>query len=48
LAELKAVSRCDPEPHAFEFHDGALGFDVVLPPLSVAYVTFRFGGGARG
>jgi hypothetical protein len=42
VAELDAVSRCEPEPHPFDFRDGALGFDVTLPPLSVAAVTFRF------
>ena len=41
VAELHAVSRCEPEPHPFEFRDGALGFDVALPPLSVAAVSFR-------
>ena len=42
VAELNKVSRCDPEPHPFDFRDGALDFDVTLPPLSVAAVTFRF------
>ncbi len=42
VAELNAASRCDPEPYPFDFRDGALGFDVTLPPLSVATVTFRF------
>ena len=42
VTELHAVSRCEPEPHPFDFRDGALGFDVILPPLSVAAVTFRF------
>jgi xylan 1,4-beta-xylosidase len=42
VAELNIVSRCDPEPHPFDFRDGALGFDVIMPPLSVASVTFRF------
>jgi len=42
VAELNAVSRCEPEPHPFDFRDGALGADVVMPPLSVAAVTFRF------
>ena len=42
LAELNAVSRCEAEPLPFNFRDGALGFDVVLPPLSVAAATFRF------
>jgi xylan 1,4-beta-xylosidase len=39
VAELDAASRCEPEPHGFEFRDGVLGFDVTLPPLSVAAVT---------
>ena len=42
VAELNAVSRCEPEPHAFAFEDGAVGFEVTLPPLSVAAVTFEF------
>jgi xylan 1,4-beta-xylosidase len=42
VAELNAVSRCEPEPHSFDFREGALGFDVTLPPLSVAAVTFNF------
>ena len=42
VTELNAVSRCEPESHAFEFADGALGFEVTLPPLSVAAVTFEF------
>ncbi len=46
VAELNAASCCEPEPHPFELRDGALGFEVILPPLSVAAVTFRFA--ARG
>jgi xylan 1,4-beta-xylosidase len=42
IAELNAVSRCEPESHAFAFEDGAVGFEVTLPPLSVAAVTFEF------
>ena len=42
VAELNAASRCEPEPHPFDFRDGVLGFDVTLPPLSVAAVTFGF------
>jgi xylan 1,4-beta-xylosidase len=42
VAELDSASRCDPEPQAFEFHDRELDFSVVLPPLSVAAVTFHF------
>jgi xylan 1,4-beta-xylosidase len=42
VAELNAASRCDPEPQPFAFKAGAVGFDVVLPPLSVAAVTLRF------
>jgi xylan 1,4-beta-xylosidase len=41
VAELMAVSRCEPEPQAFEFEAGSLGFEIVLPPLSVAAVTFE-------
>jgi xylan 1,4-beta-xylosidase len=48
VAELNAVSRCEPEPHPFVFQDGALGFDITLPPLSVAAVTFRFPAGDHG
>jgi xylan 1,4-beta-xylosidase len=48
LAELDAESRCDPEPHPFDFRDGALAFDVTLPPLSVAAVTFQFAACDRG
>ena len=48
VAELNAVSRCEAEPHPFKFRDGALGFDVTLPPLSVAAVTLRFAAGDRG
>jgi xylan 1,4-beta-xylosidase len=42
VAELNAASRCDPEPQPFAFKAGAVGFDVALPPLSVAAVTLRF------
>jgi xylan 1,4-beta-xylosidase len=42
VAELNAVSRCEPESNAFEFEDGAVDFEVTLPPLSVAAVTFEF------
>ena len=42
LAELNAVSRCEPEQQPFDCRDGTLGFEVTLPPLSVAAVTFRF------
>jgi xylan 1,4-beta-xylosidase len=48
VAELNAVSRCEPEPHPFNFQDGALHFDVTLPPLSVAAVTFQFAARDRG
>ena len=40
VAELSAVSRCDPEPIPFDFRDGTLGVSVTLPPLAVAAVTF--------
>jgi xylan 1,4-beta-xylosidase len=42
VAELNAASLCDPAPQSFDFRDGALGFEVTLPPLSVAAVIFRF------
>jgi xylan 1,4-beta-xylosidase len=42
VAELNAASRCESEPHPYDLRDGALGFEVTLPPLSVAAVTFRF------
>jgi xylan 1,4-beta-xylosidase len=48
VGELNAVSRCEPEPHPFDFQAGALGFEVTLPPLSVAAVTLRFAAGDRG
>ncbi|MGC2462792.1 MAG: ribose-5-phosphate isomerase A [Steroidobacteraceae bacterium] len=48
VAELNAVSRCEPEPHPFDFRDGAVGFDVTLPPLAVVAVTFRFAERDRG
>jgi xylan 1,4-beta-xylosidase len=48
VAELNAVSRCEPEAHPFAFRDGALGFDVTLPPLSVAAVTLCFAARAHG
>jgi xylan 1,4-beta-xylosidase len=48
VAELDAVSRCALEPHPFEFRNGVLGFDVTLPPLSVASITFEFSGGGNG
>jgi xylan 1,4-beta-xylosidase len=48
VAELNAVSRCEPEPHPFDFKDGALDFNVTLPPLSVAAVTFQFAVRDRG
>jgi hypothetical protein len=33
VADLNAVSRCESEPQPFDFRDGAIGFDVTLPPL---------------
>jgi len=48
VAELNAASRCEPEPYPFDVRDGAIGFDVTLPPLSVAAVTFRFAVSDRG
>jgi hypothetical protein len=40
VAELDAVLRCEPEPLPFDFLEGALGFNVTLPPLWVAAVSF--------
>jgi xylan 1,4-beta-xylosidase len=40
VRDLQAASYCNPEPHPFEFGQGLLGFDITLPPLSVAAVTF--------
>jgi xylan 1,4-beta-xylosidase len=48
VAELNAVSRCEPEPHPFDLRDGTIAFEVVLPPLSVAAITFGFAARARG
>ncbi len=48
VTELHTVSRCEPEPQPFDFRDGVLSFDVILPPLSVATVTFRFAECGRG
>lgn len=45
VAELDTVSRCEPEPQPFDFQSGMLSVDVVLPPLSVAAVIFRFPAG---
>ena len=42
VAELRAASRCRRAPHRFAFRDGALDFNVSLPPLSVAALTFEF------
>jgi xylan 1,4-beta-xylosidase len=42
VAELNAASLCDPAPQSFDLRDGALGFEVTLPPLAVAAVSFRF------
>jgi xylan 1,4-beta-xylosidase len=41
VVELDAVSRSETGPQPFEFRDGAIDFDVVLPPLSVASITFQ-------
>jgi len=48
VTELHTVSRCGAEPQRFDFRDGVLGFDVILPPLSVAAITFRFAERDRG
>src|SRR5665811_871847 len=48
VAELNEVSRCESEPHPFDFRGGTLSFEVTLPPLSVAAITFRFAVDDRG
>jgi hypothetical protein len=48
VAGMNALSRSEPEPPPFAFRDGALGFYVNLPPLSVATVTFGFAARDRG
>jgi xylan 1,4-beta-xylosidase len=48
VAELDAHSICKPEPQPFAFARGELGFDVDLPPLSVASATFHFPQRKRG
>ena len=42
ISELHTGSHREPELHPFEFQNGALGFDAILPPLLVAAVTHRF------
>ena len=48
IAELNAVSRCEPEPYPFDFLDSTIGFHVTLPPLAVAAVTVWFAALDRG
>jgi xylan 1,4-beta-xylosidase len=48
VAELNVVSRCEPEPYPFDFLDNAIGFHVILPPLSVAAVTLWYATFDRG
>jgi xylan 1,4-beta-xylosidase len=48
IAELNAVSRCEPEPYSFDFLDNAIGCHVTLPPLAVAAVTWWFAELDRG
>jgi xylan 1,4-beta-xylosidase len=48
VAELNAASRCESQSHPFDFGDCTLSFNVILPPLSVAAVTFRFAASERG
>ena len=45
VEHLDIASRCEPEPHAIETEDGAVRLDVVLPPLSVAAVSFDYADG---
>jgi xylan 1,4-beta-xylosidase len=42
VAELDAVSESESQPHPFDFRNGDLAFEVTLPPLSVAALTFEF------
>jgi xylan 1,4-beta-xylosidase len=42
VAELNEVSRADSSPQQFDFQAGVLGFEITLPPLCVAAVTFQF------
>jgi hypothetical protein len=46
-AELNSASR-QPERPPFDFRDGAIGFDVNLPPLSLTACPFRFETRNRG
>ncbi len=46
--ELNAVSECESKPHPFDFQNGDLAFEVTLPPLSVAAITFEFTARAGG
>jgi xylan 1,4-beta-xylosidase len=48
IEELNTASLCRSEPHPFDFQGGTLDFDVTLPPLSVAAVTFQCGSHERG
>ncbi len=47
LAELNAASRCALEPCRFDCRNGVIDFDVILPPLSVAAVTFQIATNGR-
>jgi xylan 1,4-beta-xylosidase len=48
IAELNAVSRCEPKPYPFDFLDNAIGCHATLPPLGVAAVTLWFAELDRG
>jgi xylan 1,4-beta-xylosidase len=48
IEELNTASICQSKPHPFDFQVGTIDFDVTLPPLSVAAVTFQFGSRERG
>ena len=38
------ASRLRAEDLAWRFQDGAIAFDVILPPLAVAAITLEFAG----
>lgn len=42
VADLNCASECAIKPYPFGFRNGNLTFEVTLPPLSVAAVTFEF------
>ena len=42
VAELSGVSECESKSHPFDYQNNDLSFEVTLPPLSVAAITFEF------